>query len=298
MPKSKFYKKHIRPIKHRFAYNLVMILIFFVRLLPRRLSIKLCVFFARLYSKLPTRNLRRAKKSVSVATENSYNLPKDLIGDCFAMAGQNTVIVIRLTKDLPKLTVDFKCKATFDKLYEEGKGVIVVTGHIGPFELIPAYLANMGYKISVVGKRLFERRIDSYLVKTRESFGTVNVQSDDSPRKLIKLLKEGYALGILPDVNTKSVAFEQIEFFGKKTRTAVGPVALARVTGLPILPMAIYTKSDYSFELICLEEFNIAKTDNKDDDIARGLKEMNTAIEKLIMKDPTQWIWFHPRFKG
>ncbi len=251
-----------------------------------------------LYSRFDTKDRRRALKNIEIVKANGFNLPDDMYHKCFQKSGENISIIMRISKDLPGLNIDFKCKERFDRLYEKGDGIIVVTGHIGPFELIPAYLADKGYKISVIGKRLFDRRLDRYLVKERERFGTVNVKSDDSPIKLIRLLKKGYALGILPDVNTKTVANQKAEFFGIEARTPTGPVTLARATGLPILPMAIYSKGYKEIELLCLEEFTVEKSKDKQKDISDGLLKMNSALEKLILKDPEQWVWYHNRFKS
>jgi len=154
----------------------------------------------------------------------------------------------------------------------------------------------MGYKISVVGKKLYDRRLDKMVVGSRKNFGTTNISSQDSARKLIKLLKDGYALGILADVRTRSVFSEPAEFFGKNTPTVVGPVSLARMTGLPLLPMAVYQKHEDSYEMFFGEEFYVERSDDKQKDIKIGLQTMNRKLEELILKDPTQWIWYHKRF--
>ena len=136
-----------------------------------------------------------AKKDRKIAIENvgllrkSYpDLPNDLARLSFANTGRNSAVMARIAHDLPrgKLHVDFTGAERFDRLYREGKGVIVVTGHIGAFELIPAFLSMKGYKVAVVGKRLFDSRLDRLLVSNRKGFEIVNIPSDASARRLLR----------------------------------------------------------------------------------------------------------------
>jgi KDO2-lipid IV(A) lauroyltransferase len=251
-----------------------------------------------LFYKANSKEKKNALRNLDIVSKKYPHINRTLAKDIFKATGWNAVTMIRLAKDLPnnKISVTMTGREYFDRLYDQNKGVIVVTGHIGPFEIIPAFLNMKGYKISVVGKKMYDKRLDKMLVGSRKNFGTTNVSSTDSPRKLLRLLRDGYALGILADVKTRTVVSEMCEFFGKQTPTVVGPVSLSRMTRLPILPMAIYQIDANTFEIFFDKEFHVPKSDDKQRDVREGLQMMNEKIEQLILRDPTQWIWYHSRF--
>ncbi len=298
MARSPFYRKYIRPIKNTLAYLIIACMIGIVRILPRGFALCMGRRAGDLYRILGKRDRNIAKANIERAREYGLSLPDDLLKGLFRRTGENSAQIMRKS-DLEKgrISIDFSAKETFDTLYNEGRGLIVLTGHIGPFELIPAYTAKEGYKTAVVGRKLFDPRINRLLVGSRRGSGIENVPSDAGALKLIRLLKGGYALGILADSNTRSVEGQDAPFFGIDTRTVTGPVLLARTAGLPLLPMGITKTSPKTFEIFCLPPIDIPKTADKSQDLAQGLKMMNKAIENLIERAPYDWMWYHRRFR-
>lgn len=176
-------------------------------------------------------------------------------------------------------------------------GGIVITGHIGCFELIPGICAKLGFKVGVVGRQLYDRRVDEILVKQREGMGVKVVPSDASPRELIKLVQDDYVFGILMDTNTTSVDGRPAGFFGRETRTISGPIALSLLLDRPPLPMAIYREKRDRFLLKIWPPIEVAKTGDKERDLTSGLNAANGMLERMILRCPEEWIWFHPKFR-
>ena len=298
MARSPFYKKHIRPKKNTLAYWIIAFLIWFLRILPRKLAYFIGGICGTLFLMFGKKSRQLAKKNIAIAQDYGFKIPEDLLKKVFHRTGENIVEIIRRSDfEQNKIKIIFSAKETFHRLHAKNKGLIVLAGHIGPFELIPAFIEKQGYSTAVIGRKLFDPRVDNLIVRARQGSGIENIPSNSSALKLIRLLKKGYAVGILADTNTKSVQWEMVPFFGRETRTVSGPVALARATGLPMLPLAIRKIDNSTYEIFNLEPIEIPRTKDKKHDMKIGLQQMNKAIENLIEEAPIDWMWYHPRFK-
>jgi len=180
----------------------------------------------------------------------------------------------------------------------KNKGVIALTGHIGQFELLAAWFAYVKErKVAAIGRKLYDKRLDSLLVAQRQKFNVLNIATVDSPLSIMRALGKGYALGVLLDQDSSNVQGYFADFYGKKALTAAGPIMIARKTGSPILPMAIYRTNDDNFVIRILPELQFNWTDDLNGDIIKVLTMCNKALEELINYDPIQWAWIHNRWR-
>ena len=86
---------------------------------------------------------------------------------------------------------------------------------------------------------------------------------------------------------------EKINFFGKPALTTTLPAQLAIKYNLKIIPVFIKRTKNDNFEIEFQEELSPEKFDNK----IQITKELNKILEKMILKNPSQWIWTHNRWK-
>lgn len=300
MKKGPLYRKFIRPVKHTVGLAIIKIAIWKIRLFPRRLTL----WFMRLLGSFAFLVLKRDRKIAianlsRVFSEKTDSELEDFTRDVFrrrAMDLADMVLAKKIVNSDPHLWRVEGEEHMRDYLDKYGGGVVIAS-HIGCFELIPGICAKIGYKVAVVGRQLYDPRVDEILVKQRESLGMVVVPSDASPRRLIRLIKDGYFVGILMDTNTKSVDGRPAEFFGLETRTISGPIALSLMLKKPPLPMAIYREDRNRFVLKIHPPIEHEITGDKERDLKNGLRAANRAIERLIFDHPEEWIWFHPKFR-
>ncbi len=184
----------------------------------------------------------------------------------------------------------------------EGRGVIAVTGHIGCWELLAAYFAATGYRVSVVARRLRIERLNARLVAMRASVGVRTLDRDADARAMIETLRAGGALGVLIDQHTR-VSGEYVPFFGRPAHTPTGVARLAMLTGAPLVPMASYRCRDGCYAIRVLPPIRARRIPAADrarrrDEVIRVTAACSAALEELIRHDPTQWVWFHDRWRG
>lgn len=237
--------------------------------------------------------------SVFGETKNKKEIKKIAV-EVFENIGKNSVDVARLGKLTPS-KIDQIAKAEgvdyLDSAYRRRKGVIILTGHIGNFELLAAYLSLKGYKLSVIGRKLYDPRLDKLLVKNRESVGIENISSSEDVKKMIKVLKTGRSLGVLVDQDSTRVKGIFVDFLGIPARTPVGPAFLHLKLGSPIIPLAILRNKKEKYKIIIKPALELEPTGDKDRDIKDLTQRYTRILEEIIRDHPCQWVWMHKRWK-
>ena len=179
-----------------------------------------------------------------------------------------------------------------------GKGVLVITGHLGAWELSSFYHSLMGYPMSMVIRRLDNRRLDAFVNGIRCLHGNQVLHKDDFGRGLLTAMRAGRTVGILMDTNMTPPQGAFVDFFGLKACAATGLAHVARKTGAAVLPgFMFWEPSEKKYVLHFGEEVEIPHTDDVSADILEGTQRCTHAIESWIRRYPDQWLWIHRRWK-
>ncbi len=183
-----------------------------------------------------------------------------------------------------------------NKAMASGRGTIMITGHFGNWELLGAWLVRHGIPLKVVGTTLYDPRLDKIVVETRNCAGYTNIPRGKGTREIIRSLKEGAAIGMLIDQDTR-VQGDFVNFYGKPTYTPTGPAVLARKFNIPIIPIFMWMRDDFTYHIECGKPLALVKTDNGENDIVTNTQKCSDTYEQIIRRFPTQWAWMHQRWK-
>jgi KDO2-lipid IV(A) lauroyltransferase len=290
-------------VKNWLLYNLITSIIFVLNSLPRKSSISLGRFLGKLAYFIIADARKRTQNNLKIAFGQEKN-PRELRRlalNVFENVGKNVVDAVRL-KNMKWNQIEGITKVEgleyFDNAYNMGKGVIALTGHIGNFELLAAYFALKGYNVSVIGRELYDPRLDILLVKTRENLGVENIPSSASVKQVIRALRSGRALGVLADQDSSRVRGVFVDFFGRPARTPVGPVLLAYKTQSPIVPMAIVRDENDRYKIIVKKPVELVFSGDKEKDLIETTQNYTRVLESIITEYPSQWLWMHDRWKS
>jgi KDO2-lipid IV(A) lauroyltransferase len=290
-------------VKNWLLYNLITSIIFVLNSLPRKSSISLGRFLGKLAYFIIADARKRTQNNLKIAFGQEKN-PRELRRlalNVFENVGKNVVDAVRL-KNMKWNQIEGITKVEgleyFDNAYKVGKGVIALTGHIGNFELLGAYFSLKGYKVSVIGRELYDPRLDALLVESRESVGLENIPSSASVKQVIRALRSGRALGVLADQDSSRVRGVFVDFFGRPARTPVGPVLLAYKTQSPIVPMAIVRDENDRYKIIVKKPVELVFSGNKEKDLIETTQNYTRVLESIIREYPSQWLWMHDRWKS
>jgi KDO2-lipid IV(A) lauroyltransferase len=181
---------------------------------------------------------------------------------------------------------------------QRGKGVLIVTGHLGAWELSSFYHSLMGYPMGMVIRRLDNRLLDEYVNGIRCLHGNRVLHKDDFARDLLRATRAGDTVGILMDTNMTPPQGVFVDFFGRTACTASGVARVALKTGAAALPgFMVWEPKEGRYVLHFGPELSFKRSGDAEADILAATQECNDAIEGWIRRYPDQWLWIHRRWK-
>jgi KDO2-lipid IV(A) lauroyltransferase len=176
------------------------------------------------------------------------------------------------------------------------KGVLVLTGHMGNWELVTALAYMTGLPSSVVYRRIEFEPLEQLIKQYRERIGINLFQLHNALDGVSKALARRDLVGLLMDQNTGHSRGVFVDFFDIEACSNPGLAKLALSTGAPVVPVFSYRIQDH-FVIEIQPELSLIRTGNLEKDIIANTQEQNRIIEKMVRRFPDQWFWFHRRWK-
>jgi len=179
-----------------------------------------------------------------------------------------------------------------------GRGGIVVTGHIGNWELLGAYAARQGIPVAAIARRLNDPRLNQLLVDFRASNGvrTILRESPKSSREIIKILNDHGLLALLIDQDIQAPSVS-VPFFGRPARTPVAAAALAVRRDLPVLPCSAQRRPGGGQRFRVGAPIYPPHSGDRRRDIIEMTRRFSEVLEQHIRENPAEWVWWHRRWR-
>ena len=181
---------------------------------------------------------------------------------------------------------------------EQGRGVLILTGHLGAWELSSFYHSLMGYPMSIVIRRLDNALVDDLVNRIRCLHGNQVLHKDDFARGLLAAMRRGETVGILMDTNMTPPQGAFVNFFGHLACTASGLARVARKTGAAVLPgFLLWDESAQQYVLRFGAPLTLIASEDPEADAVANTALFTRVIEQYIRDNPDQWLWVHRRWK-
>ncbi len=181
---------------------------------------------------------------------------------------------------------------------DRGKGVFVLTGHLGAWELSSFYHSLAGHPMGMVIRRLDNPLVDRLVNSIRCQHGNRVLHKDDFARGLIGAMRVGETVGILMDTNMTPPQGLFVPFFGIEACTASGLARVALKTGAAVLPgFLLWEEPERQYVLRFGPELTLAESGDAEADAASNTALFTAVIEETIRQYPSQWLWMHRRWK-
>lgn len=179
-----------------------------------------------------------------------------------------------------------------DDALAEGKGAILVTGHLGNWERASHCVVARGYKLTVVARDANDGDLDRHVARIRRAHGVEVLSRGAAARGILSRLKKNEVIGILADQNSGDVF---VPFFGKPCGTVTGPSSIHLKTGAPILPFVSAWEEPGRYSA----QIGAPLVPESGFEPVEGMtRAINRALEAAIRQTPEQWLWFHDRWKS
>lgn len=207
--------------------------------------------------------------------------------------------ILRITPStsnrIPRL-VDGQGTSLLADVNREGKGVLLLSGHIGNWELLAGWVRAMEFPLDVVVKPMRNPLADSLYNARRRDLDVGIIHTQVATRGIVQALRQKRFVAILMDQYAGEEGVE-VEFFGRKVATPRGPAVLALKFNCPILTGVMIRLPDGRFRVEADEPLHYAATGNEKDDVIAITQAVTTRIENHIRRHPDQWLWTHRRWR-
>jgi KDO2-lipid IV(A) lauroyltransferase len=175
-------------------------------------------------------------------------------------------------------------------------GALMLTGHLGNWELCGLVQGQLFGGIGVVARPLDNPALDRKLCDFRAKTGNLVIYKQRALQQVLRLLRDRKSVAILIDQNVLEGGVF-VDFFGRPAATTTVAAALALKTGAPILPGFTVLQPSGRYRTIYRPPVRYRPTSDRQADLQRLTQQLTTIIEAEIRERPEQWLWLHRRWK-
>jgi KDO2-lipid IV(A) lauroyltransferase len=289
-------------ISHYFEFALVWIFVGLLRLLPRGLArtagAEIGVLAFRLIRRLRMSGLRNLELALPELSEAERLV---LLRRVYRNLGWQLAEFCQMadyTLEQANRIIHYKGLENYLAARERGKGVLVLTGHLGAWELSSFYHSLAGHPMGMVIRRLDNPLVDRFVNRIRCLHGNRVIHKDDFARGLIASMRANETVGILMDTNMTPPQGVFVPFFGVAACTASGMARVAAKTGAAVVPgFLAWEESEGRYVLHFGARIEVLDTGDAEQDAVVNTARFTAVLEASIRRYPDQWLWMHRRWK-
>jgi Kdo2-lipid IVA lauroyltransferase/acyltransferase len=269
-------------------------------LLPRWFMFKMAVLVGNFYWAVMKKDREMVCRNLSQVLEGDREI-KRTSRQTFINYAKYLVDYTRMNllnaKNFSRLVRIFQGKEHIDQALSQGKGALILTAHLGNWEMGGVFLSLMDYPLNVITALDVEVRLHDYRVQLRQGQKIKVVTLDEnlfSPISVLKALQANELVALLGDRELFGKGIP-VTFFGQSIYFPMGPALLAYLSEAPLIPTFVLMENNKYY---CLAEppIVIQRTGNRDGDLAANSQKIAATLEKFIRTYPDQWYTFYDYF--
>ena len=286
----------MKKIKYFFEFIIISFLFLVYKILGLKLSSfingKLFEFFGPLFrsKEIIETNIRRAIPNISLQEMNNI---KTGMWNNYGRTLSEYMFLRNFRNDKLDSGINIEGKEILEQVKLEKNPVIFVSGHFSNFELMAMQIEKAGVNLAAIYRPLnnlflnvlMERIRKKYICKKQIKKGTSGV------RELLKLYKNGYAIALMIDQRVSEGI--KNKFFNEDAFTTTLPAQFIKKFNCKVVPIYIERFNDIKFNIKIEKPIKFSK----DSSIERITRDLNIYLERMILKNPSKWIWSHNRWK-
>jgi Kdo2-lipid IVA lauroyltransferase/acyltransferase len=285
-----------------FEFAVVWVFVHLLRVLPRRWARAAGAGIGALAFRLLGRLRRTGLRNLELALPELPELDRFAI---LANVYRNLGYQLAEFCQMPRYTVEratelirYEGLEHYLSAREQGRGVLVLTGHLGAWELSSFYHSLAGYPMGMVIRRLDNPLVDRFVNRIRCLHGNRVMHKDDFARGLIASMRANETVGILMDTNMTPPQGVFVPFFGVAACTASGLARVAQKTGAAVVPgFLLWEQNEQRYVLRFGPRVVLESTEDPEEDAIANTARFTAILETYIRAYPDQWLWMHRRWK-
>lgn len=180
----------------------------------------------------------------------------------------------------------------------QGKGLLMISGHVGNWELSGIAVSLRVAPVVSVARPLDNALLGRHLLAIRQAWNQRIIDKRGALRGMSRTLKARGLVGVLIDQNAgRDGVF--VDFFGRKASTTGSVAALALRMGCPVVPASSYrVGSGFRYHVALGKPLELVRTGDRERDVRENTAMFTKCIERFIRQHPEQWLWLHRRWKA
>ena len=291
----------MKTIKYFFEFITVITLFFIFKIIGLKNASNLGGMIGKFFGPL-FRSKSITKKNIKIGLgEISKENEKEIINGMWSNIGRTFAEYVFL-KDFKFNKINFnhvEINGTkyLDEIKKNNQSVIFYSGHFANFELMAMELDKFGIKCAAIYRPLNNFFLNPLMEYLRMKYICPNQipKGRIGMREIISKMKNGYSIALMVDQRVSEGPREA--FFNKPAHTTTIPAQLALKYDSKLVPISLERKEGIKFIMTIHEPYKVKKTGYEDQDTKNITLKINQILEKMIIKNPKQWIWSHNRWK-
>ena len=283
----------------KIIYFIEFIIIYFLfiifRLLGYKLSSNFGYFIGKTFGplfrskKLVIENLKKSQ----IQLKKNYNISASEIFGNYGRIFAEYPFIKQFRKGNLERFIEIEGKEYLNEIKAKNKKVVFISGHFNNFELMAMEIEKSGINLCAIYRPLN----NIFLNKVMESIRTNYIcekqikKGRSGTREILENLKKGSSIALMIDQRVREGV--KVNFFGNLATTTTIPAQLVKKYKCELVPIYIERRSKFHFKMYVSEPIRVGE--NKS--MAEITEFLNTVLEKMILKNPLQWIWTHDRWK-
>ena len=224
----------------------------------------------------------------------------DLARRSYAHLGRATVEMALLGRLGREGILDLVTEVTGWEVLEEahsrGRGIVIVSGHFGNWELAGAYLPARGIPHDVIVRPQANPHFNRFIDESRGKLGMTVVPDSDAVRHTPRALRDNRAVGFVSDQGLLGLASTFVPFFGRPARTPRGAAVFGLRFDVPIVFITAMRRPDGSYHFAA-ESVEVEISGDRDADSDAIVRRYTTILEEWVRRAPDQYFWQHRRWR-
>ena len=276
---------------HKITYHFLG----FISNLVTKLSLRTQIIISQniasvLYHYIPKRKNVAIKNIQTAFPKCSDIWVANTLKKCYKFFAYNFIQFLALPKSTDSIKIQINGQTALDNAIEQGKGVILISSHFGPWEILGHWLGVNNCQLRGVAHKQKNKGANRFFEEKRQLSGIKHIYRKVGMDVFYNILEEKKILGLVSDQDAKNKGIF-INFFNKPASTHKGAAIFHLNTNAPMIyGICIQTGfQEYKIELI-----PITSVKNTIKDI---IQEYTLTLERIIQKYPEQYFWFHNRWK-
>ena len=291
----------MKTIKYFFEFIIVITLFFIFKIIGLKNASNLGGMIGRFFGPL-FRSKSITKKNIKIGLgEISKESEKEIINGMWSNIGRTFAEYVFL-KDFKFNKINYNHVEIIgtkylDEIKKNNQSVIFFSGHFANFELMALELDKFGIKCAAIYRPLNNFFLNPVMEYLRMKYICPNQipKGRMGMREIIGKMKNGYSIALMVDQRVSEGPREI--FFNKLAHTTTIPAQLALKYDSKLVPISLERKEGIKFIMTVHEPYKVKKTGSEDQDAKNITIKINQILEKMIIKNPKQWIWSHDRWK-